>query len=90
MFIAADKRSFATGWNYFFKYVMLLPTNLTAAGLVLQYWLPNLNTAVWVTVFGVVLLALNLLHVSIYGKAQFYFVSRKPRQSALSSSKKTA
>jgi yeast amino acid transporter len=59
---------------------MLLPTNLTASGLILQYWLPKLNTAVWVTVFGAALLGLNLLHVSIYGKAQFYFVSRKPCQ----------
>lgn len=65
---------------------MLLPTNLTASGLILQYWLPNLNTAVWVTVFGAVLLALNLLQVSVYGKAQFYFVSRKPCQLVLSSS----
>lgn len=34
----ADGNSFATGWNYFFKYVFLIGTNLTASGMVMQYW----------------------------------------------------
>lgn len=51
---------FATGWNYFFKYAIVLPNNLTAAGLIIQYWRPDLNVAIWVTVFSVVVIAINV------------------------------
>jgi amino acid transporter len=51
---------FATGWNYFFKYVIVLPNNLTATGIILQYWLPNLNVSVWIVVFGVVIILCNV------------------------------
>ena len=51
---------FATGWNYFFKYVIVLPNNLTATGIILSYWVPNLNVSVWIVVFGVVIIALNV------------------------------
>ena len=56
----ADKQRFATGWNYFFKYAIVLPNNLTAAGLIIQYWRPDLSVAIWVTVFGVVVIAVNV------------------------------
>lgn len=51
---------FATGWNYFFKYVIVLPNNLTATGTILSYWLPNLNVSVWIVVFGVAIILLNV------------------------------
>lgn len=51
---------FATGWNYFFKYAIVLPNNLTAAGLIIQYWRPDLNVAIWVTVFAIVVIAVNV------------------------------
>jgi amino acid transporter len=53
---------FATGWNYFFKYVIVLPNNLTATGVLLSYWLPNLNVSVWIVVFGVAIILLNVRH----------------------------
>lgn len=56
--------SFATGWNYFAKYLILLPTNLTASGLIIQYWRPDLNVAIWVTVFGLSLVFLNVWPLS--------------------------
>lgn len=51
---------FATGWNYFFKYIMATPTNLTATGLILQYWRPDLNVAIWITVFGILIITVNV------------------------------
>ncbi|KAM0713426.1 hypothetical protein Q7P37_010388 [Cladosporium fusiforme] len=62
---------FATGWNYFFKYVMALPTNLTASGLIVQYWAPNLNVAIWITVFAVIVIAINGMSVSKFGETEF-------------------
>ncbi|KAK3681701.1 amino acid permease/ SLC12A domain-containing protein [Podospora appendiculata] len=63
---------FATGWNYFFKYVIVLPNNLTATGIILQHWLPNLNVSVWIVVFGVIIIAVNLIHVRFFGEAEFW------------------
>ena len=56
---------FATGWNYFFKYVIVLPNNLTATGILLQRWLPNINVSVWITVFGVAIICLNVGSLSL-------------------------
>ena len=55
--------SFATGWNYFFKYVIVLPNNLTVTGVLIQYWLPNINVSVWIVVFGIAIIALNVCPV---------------------------
>lgn len=52
--------SFATGWNYFFKYIIATPANLTAAGLVIRYWRPDLNVGIWVAVFGLVIIVINV------------------------------
>ena len=55
---------FATGWNYFFKYAFATPTNLTAAGLLVQYWRPDLNVAIWITIFGVAVILINVSGLS--------------------------
>ncbi|EEU35075.1 uncharacterized protein NECHADRAFT_44875 [Fusarium vanettenii 77-13-4] len=68
---------FATGWNYFFKYIMVTPTNLTAAGLVIQYWRPDLNVAIWITVFGAVIITINVMHVSSFGETEFWLGTLK-------------
>ncbi|VUC38209.1 unnamed protein product [Clonostachys rosea] len=63
---------FATGWNYFLKYIVSTPANLTACGLIIQYWRPDLNVAIWVTVFGVVVILTNVIHVRHFGELQFW------------------
>ncbi|KAK5190169.1 hypothetical protein LTR96_008155 [Exophiala xenobiotica] len=63
---------FATGFNYFCKYSVLLANNLTASGLIMQYWLPNVNVGVWVASFGVPIILLNLLPVRVFGEIEFY------------------
>ncbi|KAJ5981100.1 hypothetical protein N7481_008398 [Penicillium waksmanii] len=63
---------FATGWNYFFKYIIAAPTNLTAAGLVIEYWRPDLNVAIWIAVFGVVVVTINLFNVRVFGEIEFW------------------
>ncbi|KLO89427.1 Uncharacterized protein LW93_1486 [Fusarium fujikuroi] len=63
---------FATGWNYFFKYIIATPTNLTAAGLVIQFWRPDLNVAIWITIFGVTIVTVNILHVNTFGETEFW------------------
>lgn len=54
------KNRFATGWNYFFKYAIVLPNNLTAAGIIIQYWRPDLNVGIFVATFTVAIIAVNV------------------------------
>ncbi|CUM64879.1 uncharacterized protein PRCAT00002495001 [Priceomyces carsonii] len=68
---------FAAGWNYFLKYAIVFSSNLTAAGLIIQYWLPNLNVAVWVSVFYVIIVAINYLGSKYYGELEFWFAVTK-------------
>ncbi|PWY64978.1 hypothetical protein BO94DRAFT_579946 [Aspergillus sclerotioniger CBS 115572] len=63
---------FSTGWNYFFKYLIATPTNLTAAGLVMQYWRPDLNVGIWIAVFGVAIITINFLPVKNFGETEFW------------------
>lgn len=51
---------YATGWNYFLKYAIVLPNNLTAAGIIIQYWRPDLNVAIFVTTFTVAIVVVNV------------------------------
>ncbi|KAH7109093.1 dicarboxylic amino acid permease [Dendryphion nanum] len=68
---------FATGWNYFFKYAIVLANNLNAAGLIIQYWRPDLSVAIWVTVFAVLIIAINVLHVGSFGESEFILSALK-------------
>lgn len=36
---------FATGYTYWFKYIITTPNQLTAGALVIQYWLPRVSLA---------------------------------------------
>ncbi|KAJ0312317.1 hypothetical protein COL516b_001393 [Colletotrichum fioriniae] len=68
---------YATGWNYFLKYAIVLPNNLTAAGIIIQYWRPDLNVAIFVTTFTIAIIAVNILHVSFFGEAEFWMSAVK-------------
>ncbi|KAL4875268.1 amino acid permease/ SLC12A domain-containing protein [Aspergillus karnatakaensis] len=63
---------FATGWNYALSYIMATPTNLTAAGLVVRYWRPDLNVGIWIAVFAVVIITINVLPVKNFGETEFW------------------
>lgn len=40
---------FAMGWNYVFQWAIVLPLELTVAGLTVEYWNVGVNIAVWIT-----------------------------------------
>ncbi|KAL7780911.1 dicarboxylic amino acid permease [Trichoderma afarasin] len=62
---------FATGLNYFCKYAVLLANNLTASGLIMQYWLPHVNVGVWIVSFAVPIIFINLFPVKVFGEIEF-------------------
>lgn len=53
-----------------------LPAELTAAAVIVQFW-STINSAVWITVFGILLMGSNLLFVRVYGEMEFTFATLK-------------
>ncbi len=68
---------FASGYNYAYSFAILVPTEVTAAGFVVQYWTESVNIAVWITIFSFVIIILNFTAVKYYGEAEFWFASIK-------------
>ncbi|KAI5249461.1 amino acid permease [Aureobasidium subglaciale] len=68
---------FAMGWIYWFSWAMTYALELTASGLIIQYWDPSLNIGIFIGAFWAVITAINFLPVSFYGEVEFYFASIK-------------
>ena len=68
---------FALGWMYWYIFTITVAAEITAAGLVVQYWHPPVNVAVWLTIFILVIIALNCFPVKYYGETEFWFASLK-------------
>ncbi|KAI0036688.1 amino acid permease [Vararia minispora EC-137] len=70
--------SFTMGWNYWYNWTILLPTELSAAALLIDYWDKNtsLNPA-WIVICIAVIIVINLLGAGAYGEAEFVFASIK-------------
>ncbi|TCD71468.1 hypothetical protein EIP91_008848 [Steccherinum ochraceum] len=69
--------SFTMGWNYWYNWVMILPAELSAASVLINYWDKSTNNAVWVTVGLIVVVFINFLGAGVYGEAEFIFSSIK-------------
>ena len=68
---------FAVGWNNWYNSAITLCAEISAAAVVIGYWNDTINQAAWITIIIVVVLALNIFAVSIYGEAEFIFASIK-------------
>jgi amino acid transporter len=73
----SDSLGFAMGWLYWYSLGILVPYEITAAGIVIGYWDSPVNIAVWITIFIVVIVGLNFLPVQFYGETEFWFASLK-------------
>ncbi|KAJ1946520.1 hypothetical protein EC988_005536 [Linderina pennispora] len=68
---------FAFGWNYWLSWMLTVGSELVACGLIVQFWLPNLNGVVWSVVAMVIMFAINAISVRGYGEAEYYFAMIK-------------
>ena len=64
---------FASGWNYWVLYVLVAMAELTAVGKYVQFWWPEIPTWVSAAVFFVVINAINLTNVKVFGEMEFWF-----------------
>ncbi|PGH11546.1 hypothetical protein AJ79_04804 [Helicocarpus griseus UAMH5409] len=68
---------FAMGWIYWFSWAITFALELTATGLIIQYWNQTIPIGIFIAVFWVFITAINLLPVSFYGEIEFWFSSIK-------------
>ncbi|KAL6716338.1 histidine permease [Lecanora helva] len=64
---------FAMGWNYAMQWLVVLPLEVVAAAITVQYWGSQISPAVWVTIFLTLIIGINLFGVRGYGEAEFIF-----------------
>lgn len=64
---------FASGWNYWLLYVLVSMSELTAAAQYMQYWFPQIPEWISVLAFFILINAINLTAVKIYGEVEFWF-----------------
>ena len=64
---------FMSGWNYWVLNVLVCMAELSAIGLYVQYWWPEIPT--WVSALGFFILInmINLMHVKVFGEMEFLF-----------------
>jgi yeast amino acid transporter len=63
---------FAMGWNYVFQWAVVLPFEITTASLTVQYWGTGVNVGVYVTIFFLVILFINIFGVLGYAEEEFW------------------
>lgn len=64
---------FASGWNYWILYILVSMAELTAIGKYVQFWWPEIPLWVSSLFFFVVINAINLGSVKLFGEAEFWF-----------------
>jgi amino acid transporter len=78
-FSSRQRRRELTRRRYWFKYIIVTPNQLTAAALVIQYWVPRerINPGVFIAIFLVVICAINYIGVRFFGEFEFWLSSFK-------------
>ena len=75
--IVSPSLGFALGWMYWYTWGISVAYEITAAAVVINYWPNGVPVAVWITIMLVVIVALNLFPVKVYGESEFWFASIK-------------
>ncbi|MEH6994057.1 amino acid permease [Neobacillus drentensis] len=64
---------FLTGWNYWFLWVVTCMAEITAAGIYMEYWFPEVPRWIWALAALVIMASVNFLNVKAYGELEFWF-----------------
>lgn len=65
--------SFTMGWNYWYNWTLVLPAEISAAAVLVNYWNKDVNDAAWITICILVVISINMCGAGVYGEAEFIF-----------------
>lgn len=64
---------FMSGWNYWVLNILVCMAELSAIGLYIHYWWPEIPTWMSALAFFVLINTINLMHVKVFGEMEFLF-----------------
>ncbi|NLD19185.1 MAG: amino acid permease, partial [Clostridiales bacterium] len=68
---------FAIGWNYWFSWAITLAVEVSAATIIIEYWMPDANAEFWAALFLVFLFAMNYAPAKFFGESEYWFAGIK-------------
>ncbi|MBU3829786.1 MAG: amino acid permease [Candidatus Limosilactobacillus merdavium] len=68
-----DRMEFVAGWMYWACWLTLAMADLTATGIYLRYWFPNLPQWVGPLLIVVLLMLVNMVNVGLFGELESWF-----------------
>ncbi|KAG0645245.1 General amino-acid permease GAP2 [Hyphodiscus hymeniophilus] len=64
---------FASGWNYALQWLFVMPLEIMAASLTLEYWNTSIPGWASISIFLLLIITINLCGVKAYGEAEYGF-----------------
>lgn len=64
---------FLAGWTYTFEMFVVALADVTAFGLYMGFWFPDVERWIWVLAVVFFIAALNLISVRVFGELEFWF-----------------
>lgn len=60
------------GWSYWLSWVAYVPSEMIAAGIIMNEFFPAVSSMWWAVLFGLAITAINLFHVHTFGETEFW------------------
>lgn len=63
---------FTTGWTYVFEMIIVALADITAFGIYMGFWYPDVPRWIWILSLIMFLGGINLIHVKVFGELEFW------------------
>jgi AAT family amino acid transporter len=60
------------GWSYWVSWVVYIPSECIAAGIIMNNYMPEIPVYLWAILFGIIITLINLSHVKVFGELEFW------------------
>lgn len=75
-FLVDPALGFAVGWNVVYGSYLSVPSEISAAIVLIQYWTDK-YAALWITLFILVTFGVGIVFIGVYGEVEFFFALLK-------------
>ncbi|OCF39363.1 hypothetical protein I317_06848 [Kwoniella heveanensis CBS 569] len=69
--------SFTLGWFYWYTWTIFLPSELSALSVLINLWNDSVNNGVWIVIFLLTAISINMLGTRVYGETEFWLSTTK-------------
>jgi len=64
---------YALGWNYWYNWAITVASEISAASLIMHFWLPESPSFIWCTIFLTLVVGFNALSAKGFGETEYWF-----------------